>query len=326
LAAKKNAAGRARARRRPKRRLEQQVSIPDGDGNERVLLVRISTELEDGAIMGFVVTFDDITQLLAAQRKAAWSDIARRIAHEIKNPLTPIQLAAERLKRKYVSQITTDADTFQVCTDTIVRHVGDIGRMVDEFSAFARMPAPVMRKENLGKLVEQAMFLQRTAQTNVHFTYKPPREPVVLACDGRQVGQALTNLLKNALESIEGRQQRDGEATPAGAITVKLRNKGGNCIIEIADNGKGLPEANRHRLTEPYVTTRERGTGLGLAIVKKIMEDHGGDLILRDREGGGAVVSLVFPLRDEAADSDPAEQTRDDPVEIPAVERAAGNG
>jgi len=188
------------------------------------------------------------------------------------------------------------------------------------------MPAPVMRKENLGKLVEQAMFLQRTAQTNVQFTYKPPKEPMVLACDGRQVGQALTNLLKNAIESIEGRQQRDGEATPAGAIDVALRNKGGNCVIEIADNGKGLPEANRHRLTEPYVTTRERGTGLGLAIVKKIMEDHGGDLILRDREGGGAVVSLVFPLRDEAADSDPAEQTRDDPVEIPAVERAAGNG
>ena len=315
-----------RARRRPRKRAEQQLSIPDSGGNERVLLVRISTELEDGAIMGFVVTFDEITQLLAAQRKAAWSDIARRIAHEIKNPLTPIQLAAERLKRKYVGQITTDPETFQVCTDTIVRHVGDIGRMVDEFSAFARMPAPVMRKENLGKLVEQAMFLQRTAQTNVQFTYKPPREPMVLACDGRQVGQALTNLLKNAIESIEGRQQRDGEATPAGAIEVALRNKSGNCVIEIADNGKGLPEANRHRLTEPYVTTRERGTGLGLAIVKKIMEDHGGDLILRDREGGGAVVSLVFPLRDEAADSDPAEQTIEAPVEIPAVERAAGNG
>ncbi|GAB4361231.1 MAG: PAS domain-containing sensor histidine kinase [Kiloniellaceae bacterium] len=315
-----------RARKRPRKRLEQQIAIPDSGGNERVLLVRISTELEDGAIMGFVVTFDEITQLLAAQRKAAWSDIARRIAHEIKNPLTPIQLAAERLKRKYVGQITTDPETFQVCTDTIVRHVGDIGRMVDEFSAFARMPAPVMRKEDLGKLIEQAMFLQRTAQTHVRFTYEPPREPVVLACDGRQVGQALTNLLKNAIESIEGRQQRDGAATPEGAIAVALRNEGGRCVVEIADNGKGLPEANRHRLTEPYVTTRERGTGLGLAIVKKIMEDHGGDLILRDREGGGAVVSLVFPLRDEAADSAPAEQASDASAEIPAVERAAGNG
>ncbi len=315
-----------RARKRPRKRLEQQLAIPDSHGNERVLLVRISTELEDGAIMGFVVTFDEITQLLAAQRKAAWSDIARRIAHEIKNPLTPIQLAAERLKRKYVGQIANDPETFRVCTDTIVRHVGDIGRMVDEFSAFARMPAPVMRKEDLGKLIEQAMFLQRTAQSHVRFAYNAPDEAVVLACDGRQVGQALTNLLKNAIESIEGRQQRDGAATPAGAIEVTLHNQGDTCIVEIADNGKGLPEANRQRLTEPYVTTRERGTGLGLAIVKKIMEDHGGDLILRDREGGGAVVSLVFPLRDEAADSAPTEAAADTSAEILAVERAAGNG
>ena len=313
-----------RARRRPRKLAEQQLSIPDASGAERVLLVRISAELEDGAIMGFVVTFDEITQLLAAQRKAAWSDIARRIAHEIKNPLTPIQLAAERLKRKYVGQITNDPETFQVCTDTIVRHVGDIGRMVDEFSAFARMPSPVMRKEDIGKLVDQAVFLQRTAQTNVQFTYEPPTEPLVLACDGRQVGQALTNLIKNAIESIEGRHQRDGAEAPAGAIEVSLRGKGGNCVIEISDNGKGLPDTNRHRLTEPYVTTRERGTGLGLAIVKKIMEDHGGDLILRDREGGGAVVSLVFPLREEAVDSgsNPGEAAFD----VPAVERAAGNG
>ena len=313
-----------RARRRPRKLAEQQLSIPDASGAERVLLVRISAELEDGAIMGFVVTFDEITQLLAAQRKAAWSDIARRIAHEIKNPLTPIQLAAERLKRKYVGQITNDPETFQVCTDTIVRHVGDIGRMVDEFSAFARMPAPVMRKEDVGKLVEQAIFLQRTAQTNVQFTYQPPKEPLVLACDGRQVGQALTNLIKNAIESIEGRHQRDGAAAPDGAIQVALRSKGGNCVIEITDNGRGLPDTNRHRLTEPYVTTRERGTGLGLAIVKKIMEDHGGDLTLRDREGGGAVVSLVFPLREEAMDS--GSNPGNAAIDVPAVERAAGNG
>ena len=314
----------ARAHRRPRRRAEQQIAIPDSDGNERVLLVRISAELEDGAIMGFVVTFDDITQLLSAQRKAAWSDIARRIAHEIKNPLTPIQLAAERLKRKYVGQITHDLDTFQVCTDTIVRHVGDIGRMVDEFSSFARMPAPVMRKEDLGKLTEQAVFLQRTARGDVRFTYTPPDEAVVLACDGRQVGQALTNLLKNALESIDGRKQRDGEAAPDGTIDVTLHAEGATFSIDIADNGKGLPENNRHRLTEPYVTTRERGTGLGLAIVKKIMEDHGGDLTLRDREGGGAVASLVFPLREEAADS--GGNTAERVSGIPAVERAAGNG
>ena len=314
----------ADARRRPRKLAEQQLSIPDASGAERVLLVRISTELEEGAIMGFVVTFDEITQLLAAQRKAAWSDIARRIAHEIKNPLTPIQLAAERLKRKYVGQITSDAETFQVCTDTIVRHVGDIGRMVDEFSAFARMPAPVMRKENIGKLIEQAVFLQRTAQPQLRFTYAPPSEPVVLACDGRQVGQALTNLIKNAVESIEGRQQAEGSGAADGTIQVVLSTSGGNCVIEVADNGKGLPEVNRSRLTEPYITTRERGTGLGLAIVKKIMEDHGGDLLLRDRAGGGAVVSLVFPLREDVAESSGGQA--DEGIEMPAVERAAGHG
>jgi two-component system nitrogen regulation sensor histidine kinase NtrY len=196
--------------------------------------------------------------------------------------------------------------------------------MVDEFSAFARMPAPVMRKEDIGKLIEQAVFLQRTAHPQVSFAFTPPQEPLVLACDGRQVGQALTNLIKNAIESIEGRQQAQGEAEPDGAIAVTLATAGTNCVIEIADNGKGLPTANRNRLTEPYVTTRERGTGLGLAIVKKIMEDHGGDLILRDREGGGAVVSLVFPLREEVAESSGGEAEEAD--DIPSVERAAGHG
>ncbi|GAB4235716.1 MAG: PAS domain-containing sensor histidine kinase [Kiloniellaceae bacterium] len=317
-----------RARNRPKKLAEQQIALPDSSGSERVLLVRISTELEDGAIMGYVVTFDEITQLLAAQRKAAWSDIARRIAHEIKNPLTPIQLAAERLKRKYVSQITQDPDTFQVCTDTIVRHVGDIGRMVDEFSAFARMPAPDMRKENLGKLVEEAVLLQRTARQDVRFDYHPAASPIVLACDGRQVGQALTNLLKNALESIEGRHSLEGDDAPPGAIDVTVTSNEGHCVIDIADNGKGLPKADRGRLTEPYVTTRERGTGLGLAIVKKIMEDHGGNLILRDREEGGAIVSLVFPLREEVVDSgsgQPDSDVAQPPVERTA-ERAAGHG
>ena len=291
------------ARKRPRKLAEKQLTIADSSGSERVLLVRISAELEQGAIMGFVVTFDEITQLLAAQRKAAWSDIARRIAHEIKNPLTPIQLAAERLKRKYVSQITSDPETFQTCTDTIVRHVGDIGRMVDEFSAFARMPAPHIRNEDMNKLVEQAVFLQRTAHGDLRFSQALPDESIVLPCDARQVTQALTNLIKNAIESIEGRQRLEGTAAPAGAIAVSLRVTKGDCVIEVADNGKGLPKADRGRLTEPYVTTRERGTGLGLAIVKKIMEDHGGTLLLRDREGGGAVVGLVFPLRQDVTDS-----------------------
>ncbi|MGF1592025.1 MAG: ATP-binding protein [Kiloniellaceae bacterium] len=312
------------ARKRPKQLAEQQISIPDASGAERVLLVRVSAEMENRTIMGFVVTFDEITQLLAAQRKAAWSDIARRIAHEIKNPLTPIQLAAERLKRKYVGQITNDPETFQVCTDTIVRHVGDIGRMVDEFSAFARMPAPVMRKEDLGEMISQLVFLQRTAHPKVRFGLSVPEEPVVLACDGRQVGQALTNLIKNAIESIESRRQAQGRKATAGTVDVALTVAGGNCVIDVADNGKGLPAANRGRLTEPYVTTRERGTGLGLAIVKKIMEDHGGDLRLYDREGGGAVVSLVFPLREEATEGGDGQP--EDDVEIASEERAAGHG
>ncbi|MEO3430109.1 PAS domain-containing sensor histidine kinase [Pelagibius sp. CAU 1746] len=314
----------ARARRRPRKLVERQLSIPDSSGSERVLLVRISAELEHGAIMGFVVTFDEITQLLSAQRKAAWSDIARRIAHEIKNPLTPIQLAAERLKRKYVNQITNDPDTFKICTDTIVRHVGDIGRMVDEFSAFARMPTPDIRKEDICKLVGEAVLLQRTARQDLRFDFKPPAEKIILACDGRQVGQALTNLLKNAIESIEGRHIQEGEAAPPGQISVSIHSEDSQCTVDICDNGKGLPKADRNRLTEPYVTTRERGTGLGLAIVKKIMEDHGGNLILRDREEGGAIVSLIFPLREEVVDSGAG--LSENEAEAPVVERAAGHG
>ncbi|WP_299617069.1 PAS domain-containing sensor histidine kinase [Pelagibius sp.] len=311
------------ARRRPERLAQRQITLTDSSGVERVLLVRISAELEAGTTMGFVVTFDEITQLLAAQRKAAWSDIARRIAHEIKNPLTPIQLAAERLKRKYVNQIVTDPETFKVCTDTIVRHVGDIGRMVDEFSAFARMPAPAMQREDIRKLVEQAVFLQRTAHHEITFALSLPEDPVVLACDSRQVVQALTNLILNGIESIEGRHFRDGAEAPAGAIELRLELSGRHCTVEVLDNGKGLPREDRGRLTEPYVTTRERGTGLGLAIVKKIMEDHGGRLTLKDREGSGAVVSLIFPVGDDAAE--PGEEGQEETATM-SGERLAGHG
>lgn len=312
-----------KARRRPRRLAQQQLTMPDSSGAERVLLVRISAEVEDETTMGFVITFDEITQLLAAQRKAAWSDIARRIAHEIKNPLTPIQLAAERLNRKYVDQIVNDPETFKVCTDTIVRHVGDIGRMVDEFSSFARMPAPSMQSENISKLVEQAVFLQRTAHHEIAFSVSLPEAPVYLACDSRQVVQALTNLILNAVESIEGRHFRDGGEAPSGTIDLQVKVDSSRCVIVITDNGKGLPQQDRARLTEPYVTTRERGTGLGLAIVKKIMEDHGGNLLLKDRESGGAVVSLVFPLRDEQADG---AASRDLQAAALLGGRAAGNG
>jgi two-component system nitrogen regulation sensor histidine kinase NtrY len=245
-------------------------------------------------LIGFVVTFDDVTELLSAQRKAAWADVARRIAHEIKNPLTPIQLSAERLKRKYLKEITSDRETFETCTDTIVRQVADIGRMVDEFSSFARMPAPVMGPENLIELCRESIFLQQNANTAIAYTTEFPKQPPIVNCDGHQIGQALTNLLKNAAESIEARHAAEDDSAPAGHIHLQVRENPDDITISVEDNGRGLPEQGRERLTEPYVTTRVRGTGLGLAIVKKIMEDHDGLLILEDRAGGGATVKLLF--------------------------------
>jgi len=290
------------ARLRPDRRAQSQVQLARG-GRNRVLLVRIVSDWEKGAeVKGLIVTFDDITELLAAQRKAAWADVARRIAHEIKNPLTPIQLSAERLRRKYLRQIVSDPETFSDCTDTIIRHVEDIGRMVDEFSSFARMPAPVIRPENLAEICRQAFFLQRTARSDIRFEFVAPSGEVILPCDSRLVGQALTNLIKNAIESIEA---RDGESREAGIragdgikgeVILRLSEENGHIVCVVEDNGRGLPVQERDRLTEPYVTTRAKGTGLGLAIVKKIMEEHGGEIVLEDREGGGARAKLLFPL------------------------------
>jgi two-component system nitrogen regulation sensor histidine kinase NtrY len=294
------------AARRPGRLAQAQVQII-GENSTRTLLVRIAAEqdaAEDaervgGAISGFVVTFDDITELLSAQRKAAWADIARRIAHEIKNPLTPIQLSAERLRRKYLKEIKKDPETFRICTDTIIKHVEDIGRMVDEFSSFARMPAPVLKPEDLTTIVEQAVVLERTAHPRVGFVTRFAARPVPLRCDARLVGQALINVIKNALEAIEGRIAETG-ATPPGQIVVTVE-AGGPVAVTVDDNGKGLPRHGRERLTEPYVTTRAKGTGLGLAIVKKIMEDHQGELMLSDRDEGGARVRLVFAGDAQAA-------------------------
>jgi two-component system nitrogen regulation sensor histidine kinase NtrY len=277
------------AGRRPERLAQSQVQLVRG-GRTRTLLVRIAAERAEGEVRGYVVTFDDITELVSAQRKAAWADVARRIAHEIKNPLTPIQLSAERLKRKYLKQITNDAETFTTCTDTIIRHVGDIGRMVDEFSSFARMPAPVVKEENLAEIVRHAAFLQKSASPDITVEVDLPAAPLRMACDARQVSQALVNLLKNAAESIHA---RPGDAPP-GHIAVRAAELAGQIVLTVEDNGRGLPREGRERLTEPYVTTRAKGTGLGLAIVKKIMEDHRGELTLEDREGGGARVNLVF--------------------------------
>ncbi len=256
------------------------------------LLVRVTVERDGAEIKGYVVTFDDVSDLVAAQRKAAWADVARRIAHEIRNPLTPIQLSAERLKRKYLREITSDPETFATCTDTIVRHVGDIGRMVEEFSSFARVPAPVMRLENLTDLCRQTIFLQRAAHGKISITSELPDHAVYYRCDGRQLSQALTNLLLNAAEAIDG---REGAGLAPGKIIVRLINEEGTTAIEVEDNGKGLPQEARERLTEPYFTTRLKGTGLGLAIVKKIMEDHGGRIRLDDAPSGGARVRLELP-------------------------------
>lgn len=292
-------------RNRPERQGQSEIKIAR-DGRSKTLIVRIAAELAGDEATGYVVTFDDVTALVSAQRKAAWADVARRIAHEIKNPLTPIQLASERLKRKYLSEIKSDPETFVACTDTIVRQVEDIGRMVDEFSSFARMPQPELKYENLGKLVREAVFLERNRSPDIHFDVVLPDNEVNFHCDSRQISQALTNILKNASEAVSARDTSSSEDIAQGRVTVTVGcNPSGSgtedLVLTVEDNGIGLPDENRDRLTEPYVTTRLKGTGLGLAIVKKIMEDHNADLIIEDREEGGARVSMVFHTLPEQA-------------------------
>ncbi len=287
------------ARAAPERATTAEVQIGPAS-RRRTLLVRLGSDRSAGArSFGLVASFDDITELQSAQRKAAWADVARRIAHEIKNPLTPIQLAAERLKRRFAREITSDPETFTQCADTIIRHVGDIGRMVDEFSAFARMPQPVMRPEDVGRIAREALVLQRTARPEIAWVSDaiPERGPVA-RCDRRLLGQAMTNLLQNAAEAIAMR-----EAGVAGSrIEVSVTQHGGEVVVRVADDGVGLPP-DHARLTEPYVTHKPKGTGLGLAIVKKIMEDHGGRIVLEERAprpdwpGGGAVATLALPTK-----------------------------
>jgi two-component system nitrogen regulation sensor histidine kinase NtrY len=281
---------------KPSGTAEGQVSIM-ARGEERSLFVRVTTEASDHAKHGFVVTFDDITELVSAQRNSAWADIARRIAHEIKNPLTPIQLSAERLKRKYTKEIQTDPQIFEQCTDTIIRQVGDIGRMVDEFSSFARMPSAVLEKQDLAQVVKEATILQRVSAGDIHIDVDIPDRPVMLSIDRRLVTQAVTNLVKNAREAIEVRHKEDPHSK--GVIKVEIDETPSQVCINVTDNGVGLPVENRHRLTEPYMTTRDKGTGLGLAIVKRIMEEHGGRLVLQDAPSNGekrrgALARLVF--------------------------------
>jgi two-component system nitrogen regulation sensor histidine kinase NtrY len=284
-----------RAITEPVGRSSGEVTVKRGTGT-RQLSVQVASE-HGAHSTGFVATFDDITDLVSAQRTAAWADVARRIAHEIKNPLTPIQLSAERLKRKYLGMVGEDTAVFEQCTSTIIRQVGDIGRMVDEFSSFARMPTPVMRKECAQELLSQPLFLQREAHPEITFESHLPKDMIYFEGDGRLISQALTNIIKNATEGIASRFDK-GDDTP-GKISVAIETTDSSVAFRVTDNGIGLPAEHRNRLTEPYVTTRAKGTGLGLAIVRKVMEDHGGEILLEDAadDGKGAKVSLVLPLK-----------------------------
>jgi two-component system, NtrC family, nitrogen regulation sensor histidine kinase NtrY len=257
-----------------------------GDGPEPLTVAVKASQRGQGT----VVTFEDISQQLADQRSAAWSDVARRIAHEIKNPLTPIQLAAERLQRRFGKHIEPDGAIFEQLTSTIVRQVGDLRNIVDEFSSFARMPKPVFRRENLNDILGHAVFMFDVAHPDIQFNYDQAAASPVLISDRRQLGQAITNILKNATESIEERKKSDDAR---GEISVVLREEDDRIFVEIADNGIGLPD-DRDRIMEPYITNRATGSGLGLAIVKKIVEEHYGEIILSDAPGGGAVVTLIF--------------------------------
>lgn len=268
------------------------------DGKVRTLETAVVAEMQGESVLGYVLTFDDITDFLAAQRQAAWSDVARRIAHEIKNPLTPIQLSAERLKRRYLKQIDDRPDIFETCTDTIIGQVADIARMVDEFSSFARMPAPRVDDHDLVDIARRVISLQGSAFEGVRLEDQTGVGPVRVNCDMQLVSQSLINLIKNAAEALQA-VIIDGELQE-GLIRVSLQQtQNGSTVITVNDNGQGYPPDLLPQLAEPYVTTREKGTGLGLAIVKKIMEDHGGQLVLSNAdhpdELPGAKAQMIFP-------------------------------
>jgi two-component system nitrogen regulation sensor histidine kinase NtrY len=266
------------AREGTQRLVQGQISI-NRDGNERTISVRVSAEQTSQSRDSYIVTLDDITELVTAQRTSAWGDVARRIAHEIKNPLTPIQLSAERIRRKFGKVITEDKPVFEQCTDTIVRQVEDIRRMVDEFSRFARMPKPVMEGEDVADTVRQTVFLMRVGHPEIDIEADVKYEPMRAQFDRRLISQALTNIIKNATEAIEAVPP---EVLGKGRIDVIAARENDDIVIDVIDNGIGLPKVARARLLEPYVTTREKGTGLGLAIVGRVLEDHGGKLEIND--------------------------------------------
>src|SRR4051812_46027809 len=293
------------AREGTQRLVQGQITI-NRDGHERNLSVRVSAEQTSQSRDSYIITLDDITELVSAQRTSAWADVARRIAHEIKNPLTPIQLSAERIRRKFGKVITEDKAVFEQCTETIVRQVDDIRRMVDEFSRFARMPKPVIEGEDVADTVRQAVFLMRVGHPEIEIEADIKQEPMRAHFDRRLISQALTNIIKNAAEAIE--------AVPAGElakgrIEVIAAREHDDIVIDVIDNGIGLPKMSRARLLEPYVTTREKGTGLGLAIVGRVLEDHGGRIELNDaadmRPGQrGAWMRLRFAVSGHAPKSE----------------------
>ena len=281
-----------------------QIEIKKQFGDdERTFAVKITRERAGEGDVGSVVTFDDVSELVIAQRTSAWADIARRIAHEIKNPLTPIQLSAERLRNKFGKQVTENRELFETLTQTIERQTGQIKSMVDEFASFARMPQPVMADQDLRLAVQEPAILFREGNTGIDFKMIIPSEPVRARFDVRLISQAVTNLIKNATEAIEGYGEAQGRPEGyKGAIEVRLVPAADRVAIEVLDNGIGMPKQNRSKLLEPYVTTRAKGTGLGLAIVQKIVEQHGGTLSLEDApltetRSRGALVRLTLPLR-----------------------------
>ena len=281
------------AARRPDRSVEAEVEIKR-NRELRTFQLRVTAELSPDGLGGFVLTFADITDLQMAQRTAAWSDVARRIAHEIKNPLTPIQLAAERLGRRYAKQIRDDPETFSLCIDTIVRQVDDMRRMINEFASFARMPAPAPAEADLTDIVRRVVFLQEEVAADIRIDMRLPDSPVMQVCDAQLLGQAITNLLLNAMQALEGQ---------GGRVLVALAELPDRTEISVEDDGPGFPAELRFRLTEPYVTTKgRRGAGLGLAIVQKIVEDQGAALHLEDGEAGGARVRIVFRRSETAVE------------------------
>ena len=277
---------------------EDQINFDTEDGIRNFDLRASSYEADDNDT-GWVLTFDDMTRLIAAQRYSAWREVARRIAHEIKNPLTPILLSAERLKRKYSSEISTDPEIFDNCTDTIIRQVGSLEQMVNEFSSFARMPAPEFEIHKFSDIVKHILFAQGVAFPDVTFEFQKQtvHDNIYVSCDERLISQALTNVYKNAAESITERVDRAGIDEPDGVIVTQLEVLEDQVVLGVSDNGRGWPLPDKHRLLEPYVTTRATGTGLGLAIVKRIAEDHGGHFKLSERPDGlpGAHVEFSFP-------------------------------